>query len=144
LRLSLRTTIKLDMPRFVLLHHECPPGFSKSSHWDFMLELGDVLQTWELRVLPSSWQQALGCSSESATLSVTVTQLPDHRLEYLTFEGPISKVRGSVTRVAEGIFQTLKVKEKKLVISLDGETITGIVTLSQMAEGETWLLSTNG
>ena len=44
------------MPRFVLLHHECPPGYVKPSHWDFMLEFGDVLWTWELRELPAGWR----------------------------------------------------------------------------------------
>ena len=48
------------MPRFVLLRHECPPDWVKPSHWDLMLERGQVLETWQLIDLPASWAQQLG------------------------------------------------------------------------------------
>lgn len=92
------------MPRFVLLRHECPPDWEKSSHWDLMLEADGVLWTWELRELPTTWARALGHQSRSASAadSVPATRLADHRLAYLDYEGPVSGGRGTVSRVDGG------------------------------------------
>ena len=35
------------MPRFVILEHDHP-----QLHWDFMLEVGEVLWTWRLATAP--------------------------------------------------------------------------------------------
>ena len=61
------------MPRFVILEHDHPV-----LHWDLMLEAGDVLQTWRLANPPTP-----GCA-------IDATALPDHRLTYLDYEGPVS------------------------------------------------------
>jgi hypothetical protein len=100
------------MPRFVLLYHDCPPNDTRSSHWDFMLEAGDVLRTWALEQLPSSWHVAhhatrqadATCPTLSAADTVAAEQLGDHRREYLEFEGEISGNRGRITRIAAGTY----------------------------------------
>ena len=79
------------MPRFVVLRHECQPGFGKPSHWDLMLEDGAALLTWSLLELPTPGGAA-----------VAAQRLPEHRLVYLEFEGPLSRGRGEVRRVAAG------------------------------------------
>src|SRR5690242_13960616 len=58
----------------ILRHHGIP-----DPHFDLMFELtpGARLATWRSPVWP-------------ITLQVTVTQLPDHRPLYLTYEGPVS------------------------------------------------------
>ena len=70
------------MPRFVVLEHVRP----EDRHWDLMLESGDALATWALKHSPDSAQP------------IAAEQLPDHRLAYLDYEGPISGGRGAVTR----------------------------------------------
>lgn len=69
------------MPRFVILQHDHP-----QLHWDFMLEMGDVLRAWRLD------REPLGSAP------IATTALGDHRLVYLDYEGPVSGGRGSVTR----------------------------------------------
>ncbi len=72
--------------RFVILLHESPRG----DHWDLMLETGTLenprLTTWSL---PPQQMPAQNISFICAG-----TQLPDHRIAYLDYEGPISDHRG--------------------------------------------------
>src|SRR3954465_11888374 len=101
------------MPRFVLLYHDCPPSYERPSHWDFMLESGDVLRTWAIERLPRGWQAAHArtiaahpsCPLLSAESSVAATQLGDHRRDYLEKEGLVSGNRGTVMRVAAGTYR---------------------------------------
>jgi hypothetical protein len=75
-----------DGPRqFVILKHDHP-----YLHWDFLLEQDGVLESWRLLREPmmTEWLAA--------------EPIPDHRLVYLDYEGPVSKGRGSVTRVISG------------------------------------------
>lgn len=73
------------MPRFVILEHDWP-----TPHFDLMLETGATLRTWRLHRLPTS---------EHVNEAIRIA---DHRLEYLTYEGPLSRGRGSVRRVQAG------------------------------------------
>ncbi len=125
------------MPRFVLLRHLCPASFARPSHWDFMLEWGDVLRTWELRELPPPWAAAMGVSN--AAEQIVATPLPDHRLAYLDYEGPLSGDRGSVTRCDRGTFELTSDSATVIEIELAGECLTGPVRLER--EGHVWRLS---
>ena len=81
------------MPRFVVLHHvgHGPP------HYDLMLEIDgqDRLRTWRL----PAWPPADGDDAE---------ELPPHRRGYLDYEGPISRDRGTVRRVASGTWTSVE------------------------------------
>ena len=70
------------MPRFVILRHDAPQGL----HFDFLLEVSGVLRTWALPQPPDSGVE-MACKA-----------LPDHRVEYLDYEGPVSGGRGTVDR----------------------------------------------
>ena len=61
------------MPRFAVLEHDHP-----FLHWDFLLETGDALRTWRLHAPPD------------AEGTIAAEELPDHRLEYLDYEGRVS------------------------------------------------------
>jgi hypothetical protein len=76
--------------RYVVLRHEGVP----EPHFDLMLERGDgePLATWR----SSAWPIVDG---------TRVTPLPDHRRDYLAYQGPISDDRGYVARVADGTFR---------------------------------------
>jgi hypothetical protein len=127
------------MRRFVLLYHDCPPDYERPSHWDFMLETGDVLRTWALEQLPQEWaapraQTAKAdpsCPTLAESSKVAALPLGDHRLGYLEIEGPLSGNRGSVIRVAEGSISVESETPAEWVVALTRSTIDGRVSLSR-------------
>jgi len=128
------------MPRFVLLRHECPPQMGKPSHWDLMLERGGALWTWRLLRLPAAWHAAGTAADDGGERSVAATRLADHRLRYLTYEGPLSENRGDVSRVDQGAFEFISDDEDALVLDLSGRTLRGRITLTRL-EGDQWQLA---
>jgi hypothetical protein len=104
------------MPRFVVLQHDLPARL----HWDFMLELGPALATWALP-LPPNYGHTLNAA-----------RLADHRLEYLTYEGPVSGDRGSVVRWDEGRFHLVEQTETGLVVDLTGRKLTGRLQIERI------------
>ncbi len=110
------------MPRFVVLLHETPPEYSRRSHLDLMLEHAGALRTWALEKPPLPGE------------IVSAERLPDHRLEYLDYEGAVSRDRGSVSRVDFGRYEVLHETPTALAVRLDGQKIHGTLTL--LAEDE--------
>jgi hypothetical protein len=102
------------MPRFVILQHETDAG----SHYDLMLEVGGVLKTWSLSEPPEA-DREVACRS-----------LPDHRLAYLDYEGPISGGRGSVKRWDQGTYQREEPIAAEWVVELFGDRMVGRATLT--------------
>jgi hypothetical protein len=78
------------MPRYVILTHDHP-----FLHWDLMLEDGGVLRTWRLLEEPAVGR------------TVPAEKLPDHRLAYLDYEGPVSGDRGNVVRWDYGTYDVI-------------------------------------
>jgi len=109
------------MPRFVILRH-APPDENASPHWDFMLEAGESLRTWALDQEPSP-NQNWSCSAAA---------LPDHRVAYLTYEGPISKNRGHVTQWDAGTYRIESETATCLVVTLAGKKQVGTITLHRV------------
>lgn len=137
------------MPRFVLLYHRCPPHYVRASHWDLMLEAGDVLRTWALERLPCAWRDVhartvaieVDCPALAETDRVVAERLGDHRRDYLELEGPLSGNRGEVVRVAEGTYRTESEREDYCRITLAGEQLSSCVTLTRMSpDGSKWSL----
>lgn len=118
------------MPRFVVLRHELPAGRSRGSHWDLMFEEGSVLRTW-----------ATECEPQMAADSDAM-QLPDHRLAYLEYEGPVSGDRGSVTRWDAGEYHLESESPSEIRMRLAGARLVGLLTLVRRdAEGHSWRVS---
>jgi hypothetical protein len=136
------------MPRFVLLYHECPPGYVRASHWDFMLERGEVLRTWAVPRLPQSWRAVWERTAASATHcpaiaegdAVVADQLGDHRLAYLHEEGVLSGDRGEVRRIDAGTYEGDVTGAGTVEVTLQGELICGRVMLRPMTLSQ-WDLS---
>jgi hypothetical protein len=135
------------MPRFVLLYHDCPPGYARPSHWDLMLESEDGLETWALTQLPRSWQGALArtysvfpnCAPLSENETVAAEYLAKHRAAYLDYEGPVSGERGSVMRVASGTYCIAERTEAAWQLVFDASTIQGRLWLERLtANSATW------
>jgi hypothetical protein len=100
------------MPRFVVLTHDHP-----TLHWDFMLEHEGVLRTWRLAQPPDT--QGAICAEA----------LPDHRLAYLDYEGPVSGDRGTVERWDAGTYNTLEWASNRVVVDLAGKKLAGVAPL---------------
>jgi hypothetical protein len=138
------------MPRFVLLYHDCPSTYPRQSHWDLMLETGDVLRTWALKKLPRDWEAAHEhtrskypqCPLLAADNAVAAEQLGEHRRDYLEFEGPVSGNRGAVIRIAAGSFDVQWETPLGWCLSLSSPTISGGVVLDAADDKQTsWTLS---
>jgi hypothetical protein len=87
-----------------------------------MLEADESLLTWELRELPTAW-------GGTGAAAIDATRLPNHRLAYLDYEGPVSGDRGSVRCVVEGTFEMLEQSEQRIRATLDSPTIRGAIEL---------------
>jgi hypothetical protein len=72
--------------RFAILEHDHP-----LLHWDLLLEADGVLKAWRLAQPP-----------EPNHRLIDATALPDHRLRYLDYEGPVGGGRGQVKRWESG------------------------------------------
>jgi hypothetical protein len=71
--------------------------------------------------------------------------LADHRLAYLTYQGPVSGNRGGVTRWDEGRYEVLKESADRLRLRLQDGRCAGDVTLERVTstkdEAQRWLVS---
>jgi hypothetical protein len=127
------------MPRFVLLRHELPPENPRGTHFDLMLEQAGALRTWACERIPGpaagpNWEgeaPAEPARQEPRPPIVMADQLPDHRLAYLDYEGPVSGNRGSVTRIDAGECGIVAETAEKLEVQLAGQVLCGLLTLSR-------------
>jgi DNA polymerase Ligase (LigD) len=110
------------MPRFVILVHDHP-----FLHWDLLLEDGDHCLTWRLPVDP-----------DISAHDFPAEAIPDHRLIYLDYEGPISGQRGTVTRWDRGTFDWRVKQPDVCEVVLSGQRWQGIVRL-KCTDGDHWI-----
>ena len=94
--------------RFVILRHYFSAGGNGEffDHFDLMLEQNSKLATWQLEELPSPDK------------GVVAKKLPDHRVVYLDYEGPVSGGRGSVEQVMAGIYEICEKNDSCLEVLL--------------------------
>jgi hypothetical protein len=99
------------MPRFryAILHHQGVP----EPHFDLLLEAepGAGLLTWRIPCWPME-------------LPTVAVPLPAHRVDYLSYEGPISGGRGWVKRVEGGECDTEALSGGGWRLSLIGSSLT--------------------
>ena len=125
------------MPRFVILEH-----LWRGVHYDLMLEdeAAGCLRTWAV-------DPPFGFGP---TADREARRLPDHRLAYLDYEGPISGDRGVVKRIARGDYEPASWDEDRIGAVLVGDGASGrlLLTLSrpivgnsaETRPGTAWLL----
>ena len=91
----------MERGEYVILEHDPTPaaergaGSALGMHWDFMLTQPDqaALATWRLAANPL------------ATRTPIVAQrIGDHRRDFLTYEGELTRDRGRVRRVDHGTY----------------------------------------
>jgi hypothetical protein len=110
------------MPRYAILHHDCPTGEPRPTHWDFMLETRGALRTWALSEPPERGN------------SLIADALDDHRIDYLEYEGPVSRGRGSVRRWDGGTYIADEDSPDRLRIVVEGEKLHGRVSLDRLSD----------
>lgn len=104
--------------RFVVLEHAW-----QGVHWDFMLEQAGVLRTWRLPEPPRHG------------VTMVAVALPDHRIAYLDYEGPVSGGRGEVRRLDRGTY-TGEVGPERVVVELRGERLRGTAYLTKRGDSD--------
>src|SRR5262249_18973616 len=109
------------MLRFVVLIHDYP-----GLHWDFMLENEAILRTWRL------------ARSPDATGMTDAEPLPDHRLAYLDYEGPVSGNRGSVRRFDRGEYALVEETPHRIEVRLNGAMLKGRAVIERRVSIELW------
>lgn len=112
------------MPRFVILRHETPPGDARPSHWDWMFEQGGSLATWAVERAPTQGERT------------PARALPPHRLAYLTYEGPLSGGRGTVSQIDAGEYLGAIHPTKTTTLQLRGGAWNGELTIQPPREIE--------
>lgn len=110
--------------RFVVLRHELPATSERGSHWDLLLEAEGVLRAWALDAPPRAGETTTGRA------------LPDHRLAYLDYEGPVSGDRGTVRRTDEGTYRLERDEPGEFAAWLEGREYRGPVRLTRA--GDAW------
>ena len=83
-------------------------------HFDLMLQTEEGLRTWAMGLLPMAGKR---CGA---------IELPLHRTDYLTHEGPVSQGRGTVKRVMQGSYNLsgpdqviLEMEKQNLIVKMD-------------------------
>jgi hypothetical protein len=113
---------------FVILRHETTAGSERPSHWDWMFQEGEALVTWAAEVWPQAGQP------------VVARHLPDHRLAYLDYEGPVSGNRGHVVRVDRGQYRIAdrSASSMPLTLIVRSERLSGTLLLSRDEAEPRW------
>ena len=128
--------IILPMPSsfVIILHTGRGPD-----HYDLMLEMletGQALATWQL-------QQ--DCLDLRPGEGLAARKLPDHRLAYLSHQGPVSGGRGHVRRIHAGTYETLARGPDRLVLRLDSPGASAAFEFARTAEpggaGDDWRIT---
>ena len=112
--------------RFVVLRHEPGESGPRALHWDLMLEQRDGLRTWALESEPQIGQ------------AVMATELPLHRKDYLDYEGPVSRGRGTVIQFDRGTYQVISEADDEIVLQLDGKQLVCQARLMRKANRQRW------
>ena len=101
-------------------------------HWDLMLQVADVLETYRLELPPERLQGQSGGS-------VTAVKIFDHPLKFLIYEGSVNKGKDSVQTADAGTYQLLNESEGYKELQLNGKVLKGKFTLIH-TEGNKWEL----
>lgn len=122
--------------RFVILHHQVAAGFGRTAqdHFDWMFQTGPTLTTFATPIR----------SDMQTPFEVACSRLPDHRIAYLDFEGPIPDRgdqcdRGSVRRIAQGTFTEMENTPNCFSATLAIDSMNANVDFRQADESQ-WVL----
>jgi len=105
---------------FVILIH----SGNGPTHYDLMIRQDQALATWQLDLSPADLLPGQ---------ALTARRLQDHRLEYLDYEGPVSRQRGEVRRLDRGPCRLLDCHPTAWRVQLEGPVVRGLFQLEPSA-----------
>ncbi len=97
---------------------------SGDTHWDLMVQDGDLLQTWRLDKSP---KQILNTQAKAEKIF-------DHPPKFLTYEGKVNEGKGSVKIADKGTCKITDQSDGKIEMELAGEILKGEFTLTRITE----------
>jgi hypothetical protein len=115
--------MKREDKKFVIQRHST----GSDVHWDFMLESGDVLQTYRLDKSP---QQLIDNPAGAVKIF-------DHPLKFLTYEGPVNNGRGEVSIADSGTYKITRQSSDQIELILTGKALSGKFILTHI-EADNW------
>lgn len=98
---------------YVIQRHD-----ARNLHWDFRLERDGVLVSWAVPKEPPT---------EKGVRRLAI-QTEDHPMEYASFSGVIPEGEygaGTVELWDQGTYETIKWREKEIIVILSGERLKG-------------------
>ena len=114
-------------PRFVLHKH-----WATHLHWDFRLEKDGFLKSW---AIPKGLPDRPG-------IRRLAIQVEDHELDYIDFQGTISKGYGAgkVKIADQGNYELIEFTSKKIRLILKGKKYHGCYNLFKINDKQ-WLIN---
>ncbi len=92
-----------------------------------MLSCDGALATWQLDRLPDD---------SPADQPIEARKLPDHRLAYLSYEGPVTGNRGQVQRGDHGTYELVEQSPVRWEFRLQGTSVSGLFELVEISPDE--------
>lgn len=123
---GLKEEAKVSISPFVILHHTGHISQDRGDHWDWLIRFPDYFLA-ELAPRMQANQEAqihglLTFASENHpsqwTSGSQFWRLSPHRMEYLQYQGEVSKGRGNVKRIAFGELQWIFLSDFQLQFRL--------------------------
>jgi bifunctional non-homologous end joining protein LigD len=124
-KLAINQHMSHKRKRFVIQEHS-----ENSVHWDLMLQIGSVLQTYRLDKAPE----------EIIHSSANATQIFDHPFRFLTYEGPVHRGKGNVHVIESGTYEIVSQSHDLVELKLNGKDLNGTFTLIHIND-ENWIFS---
>lgn len=115
--------------RTVLIRHDAPDGV----HFDWMIEDPAESQgrLWTARVpIPADQWHDVG--------RWRIEPIGRHRRVYLTYEGPLTDGRGTLTRVDQGVCRVVEWSDDGIVIDVQMSAFEGVVEVAKAHDGQWW------
>jgi hypothetical protein len=117
------------MNRKFVVHRHSGVG---PTHWDLMIQAGNALATWQLADEPTP---------DALREGMTARRIADHRLAYLTYEGPVSRGRGEVRAVEGGRARVVQAEAERWLVRLGGLRLIGSLEIARLPGDDEWRLT---
>ena len=109
--------------KFVIQKHTRPSDV----HWDLMLEVSEILETYRLEAPPEKL-------SQQTSIAIKIF---DHPLKFLTYQGSVNNGKGSIKIADAGTYQLLGKSDDNTELQLNGEILKGNFSLTHI-EADKW------
>ena len=113
-----------NIGKFVIQKHEKQ---GQDVHWDLMLEVEGVLQTYRLDIPPENLAGQI-CRA---------VRIFDHPLKFLTYQGSVNKGLGTVEIAETGSYELISKTDTAVQLRLNGNILRGNFSRNHI-QADTW------